>query len=165
VDEIILPDINKYRGLDDYIQKLDKNYARCIGYELIHVPHKEKPFNTFKTVLSQRRFWYYSHWYNKTLLSTQPLNWEIGFHEVRNLELNVDNDLMLIHLHKLDFDLCWEKSFERSRLKWPHEDIINNSGWQNRITDIDKFRDYYEGWPEGFKIEEIPEELRKSNIF
>jgi hypothetical protein len=144
---------------------LDKNYARCIGYELIHVPHKEKPFNTFKTVLSQRRFWYYSHWYNKTLLSTQPLNWEIGFHEVRNLELNVDNDLMLIHLHKLDFDLCWEKSFERSRLKWPHEDIINNSGWQNRITDIDKFRDYYEGWPEGFKIEEIPEELRKSNIF
>ncbi len=165
VDEIILPDINKYRGLDDYIQKLDKNYARCIGYELIHLPDKEKPYNTSKSVLSQRRFWYYTPWYNKTLISNQPLNWELGFHVVQNLELNYDNDLMLMHLHKLDFDLCWKTSFERARLKWPLEDIVNNRGWQNRFTDIDKFRDYYEGYPEGFKIEEIPEELRKSNIF
>jgi hypothetical protein len=165
VDEIILPDINKYRGLDDYIQKLDKNYVRCIGYELIHLPDKEKPYNTSQSVLSQRRFWYYTHWYNKTLISNQPLNWEIGFHEVPNRESNFDNDLMLIHFHKLDFDLCWKTSFERARLKWPQEDIINNRGWQNRLTDVDKFRDYYEGWPEGFKIEEIPEELRKSNIF
>jgi Methyltransferase domain/Glycosyl transferase family 2 len=165
VDEIILPDVNKYRGLDDYIQKLDKNYVRCIGYELIHVPHKEKPYDASESVLSQRRFWYYTHWYNKTLISNQPLNWEIGFHEVPNLESDFDRDLMLIHLHKLDFDLCWKNSFERARLKWPLEDIINNRGWQNRLTDIDKFRDYYEGWPDNFKIEEIPEELRKSNIF
>jgi hypothetical protein len=165
VDEIILPDVNKYRGLDDYIQKLDKNYVRCIGYELIHVPHKEKPYDASESVLSQRRFWYYTHWYNKTLISNQPLNWEIGFHEVPNLESDFDRDLMLIHLHKLDFDLCFKNSFERARLKWPLEDIINNRGWQNRLTDIDKFRDYYEGWPDNFKIEEIPEELRKSNIF
>jgi hypothetical protein len=165
VDEIILPDINKYRGLDDYIQKLDKNYVRCIGYELIHLPDKEKPYNTSQSILSQRRFWYYTHWYNKTLISNQPLNWEIGFHEVPDRESNFDNDLMLIHFHKLDFELCWKTSFERARLKWPQEDIINNRGWQNRLTDVDKFRDYYEGWPEGFKIEEIPEELRKSNIF
>jgi hypothetical protein len=72
---------------------------------------------------------------------------------------------MLIHLHKLDFDLCWKTSFERARLKWPLEDIINNRGWQNRFTDIDKFKDYYEGYPEGLKIDEIPEELRKGNIF
>jgi hypothetical protein len=165
VDEIILPDINKYIGLDDYIKKLDKNYARCIGYELIHLPDKEKPFNPSKSVLSQRRFMYRTDWYNKTLISNQPLNWGIGFHGVRDLELYFDNDLMLIHLHKLDFDLCWKTSFERARLKWPLEDIINNRGWQNRFTDIDKFKDYYEGYPEGLKIDEIPEELRKGNIF
>jgi hypothetical protein len=68
VDEIILPDINKYKGLDDYIQKLDKNYARCIGYELIHLPDKEAPYNTSKTVLSQRRFWYYTQWYIKSAI-------------------------------------------------------------------------------------------------
>jgi hypothetical protein len=81
------------------------------------------------------------------------------------MELYFDNDLMLIHIHKLDFDLCWKTSFERARLKWPLEDIITNRGWQNRLTDIDKFREYYEGFPDGFKVEEIPEELRKSNIF
>lgn len=165
VDEIILPDLNKYSGLDDYIQKLDKNYVRCIGYELIHLPHKEKPFNPSKSVLSQRRFVYRTDWYNKTLISNQSLNWDIGFHFVQNPELYFDNDLMLIHIHKLDFDLCWKTSFERARLRWPLEDLINNRGWQNRITDIDKFRDYYEGFPDGFKIGEIPEELKKSNIF
>jgi hypothetical protein len=165
IDEIILPDINKYSGLDDYIQKLDKNYVRCIGYELIHLPDKETPYNAAKSVLSQRRFMYQTGWYNKTLISNQPLNWDIGFHEVLDLESNYDNDLLLIHLHKLDFDLCWKTSFERARLKWPLEDIINNRGWQNRFTDIDKFRDYYEGYPEWLKIEEIPEELRKSNVF
>jgi hypothetical protein len=166
IDEIIVPDIMKYRGLDDYIQKLDKDHVRCIGYDLIHLPHKEE--NTYcasEPVLSQRRFWYHTHWYNKTLISRQPLNWEIGFHEVRNLDSAADQDLMLIHLHKLDFDLCWATSFERARLKWPQEDILTNRGWQNRITDIDKFRDYYEGWPGNFKIEEIPEDIRKSNIF
>lgn len=165
IDEIILPGINKYRGLNEYIQKLDKSHVRCIGYEIIHVPEKEKPYDSSESVLSQRRFWYYSTWYNKTLISNQPLNWIIGFHEVRNLESNFDNDLILIHLHKLDFDLCWKKSFERACLKWPLADLFNNWGWQNRFVDIDKFRDYYERWPDGLKVEEIPEELRKSNLF
>ena len=89
----------------------------------------------------------------------------MGFHNVHNLELNFDNDLMLIHLHKLDFDHCWRNSFERARLYWSQEDMIKNWGWQNRFTDIDKFKDYYYGFPEGFKVEEIPEELRKSNLF
>ena len=166
IDEIILPDVNKYRDLNDYIQKLHQDYVRCSGYDLIHLPHKdEPPYNTSQSVLSQRRFWYQTHWYNKTLISRKPLNWEVGFHEVRNLDAEVDPDLMLIHLHKLDFDLCWATSFERARLKWPHEDVMANRGWQNRITDIDRFRDYYEGWPDGFKIKEIPGHLRKNNAF
>lgn len=166
IDEIILPDIKKYRGLDEYIQKLDSDYVRCIGYDLIHLPYKEElPYNSAQSVLSQRKFWYHTHWYNKTLISRRPLDWEIGFHEVRDLNVAVDHDLMLIHLHKLDFDMCWKTCFGRARLKWPHEDVINNRGWQNRITDIDRFRDYYEGWPDGFQIEEIPEHLRQSNAF
>jgi len=166
IDEIILPDIKKYKGLGEYIQKLDSDYVRCIGYDLIHLPHRGEPsFKANQTVLSQRKFWYHTHWYNKTLISRRPLDWEIGFHEVRDLNVVVDRDLMLIHLHKLDFDMCWRTCFERARLKWPHEDVINNRGWQNRITDIDRFRDYYEGWPDGFQIDEIPEHLRQSNIF
>ena len=166
IDEIILPDVNKYKGLDEYIQKLDSDYVRCLGYDLIHLPYKnEQPYNAVQPVLSQRKFWYHTHWYNKTLISRQPLNWEIGFHEVRDLNVEVDRDLMLIHLHKLDFDICYRTCFERARLKWPYEDVINNRGWQNRITDIDRFRDYYEGWPDGFQIEEIPERVRQSNAF
>ncbi len=165
VDEIILPDVNKYRGLDDYIQKLNHNCVRCTGYDLIHLPQHEKSFNASESVLSQRKFMYRTDWYDKTLISNQPLNWDVGFHIVNNLELSCSTDLMLFHIHKLDFDLCWKKSFERARLKWPLDDIIYNRGWQNRFTDIDKFMSYYEGWPENFKIEKIPEELRKSNIF
>lgn len=165
IDEIILPDISKYQGLDDYIRKLDKDYVRCIGYELIHLPEKEQAYDQSKPVLSQRKYWYTTHWYNKTLISSQPLDWGIGFHEVPKSESNYDRDLMLVHLHKLDFDICWKTSFDRARLKWPQEDIINNRGWQNRFIDIDEFSVYYRGWPEGLKIEEIPGHLRKSRIF
>ncbi len=165
VDEIIIADVNKYKGLDDYIQKLDNSFVRCIGYDLIHVPLREEPYNASGSVLSQRMFMYRTEWYNKTLIARQPLNWDVGFHTVDNLHLNLDTDLMLMHIHKLDFDLCWKTSFERARLKWPVDDIIHNRGWQNRFTDIDLFREYYEGWPEGYKIEEIPEDLKKSDIF
>ena len=44
-------------------------------------------------------------------------------------------------------------------------EIIAKRGWQNRITDIDEFRDYYYGWPDEIEIVEIPEKVRKTDAF
>jgi len=165
VDEILMPHPAYYSGLDDYIEKLKKKYVRCIGYELIHLNNNENSFDSRKTVLSQRSFWYRNNLYNKTLLSSKSLSWRIGFHGVLKFISNYDNTFLLIHLHKIDYDYCWNKSLERSKLQWTDEEIKKDRGWQNRITDKEKFDKYYYTWPEDIKIVEIPEEIRKMNVF
>lgn len=165
VDEIIIPDRKKYNGLDDYINKMTDDSIQCLGYDLIHMENDEDDYDPDKSVLSQRKYWYHTFWYNKTLISKRPLDWEIGFHEVRDNQTSIDRDLLLVHLHKLDFKKCWNKSFERARLRWLPSEIKANRGWQNRIIDIDDFRDYYYGWPDGMMITEIPEELRRKDEF
>lgn len=165
IDEILLPNKDKYTGLDDYINKIKDDYVQCLGYDLIHIEKEEPNFKVSKSVLSQRKYWYHTSWYNKILISKHTLDWAIGFHEVKNIKSIVDEDLLLIHLHKFDFKQCWEKSFNRARLKWLPSEIIAKRGWQNRITDIDEFRDYYYGWPAEIEIVEIPEKIRKINAF
>jgi hypothetical protein len=165
IDEIILADINKYSGLDDYINILDMDYVRCFGYEVIHFKDKEKPFDSNKPVLEQRKYWYHNLYYDKTLISRKPLFWRIGFHTVTKIKSNMDNDLLLIHIHKLDFDMCWNKSFERSKLPWKKSEIFKRRGWQNRMTDFEEFKKYYFGWPKKKIITEIPQIIRETMSF
>lgn len=171
VDEIIIPDPDYYSGLDEYIMKLKKKYVRCTGYELINMKEKEKPYESEKSVLSQRDYWYRTPFYDKTLISSQMLNWTIGFHRVKQIIKNHDKKLLLVHLHKLDYDLCWNKSLERSKLEWSQEELNANRGWQNRITDPEKFNEYFYHWPKyvsllrKIKIVKIPEKIKKTDIF
>jgi len=165
VDEILMPHPEYYSRFDDYINDLQRKYVRCIGYEIIHLKDKELPFNSEKTVLSQRSYWYRNVLYNKTLLSSKPLKWGIGFHNVSQLIPNYDKKLLLIHLHKFDYEYCWNKSLERSKLKWTDEELKKDRGWQNRITDKEKFDKYYYTWPDGIKIVDIPEVVLRTDIF
>lgn len=165
IDEIILADINKYSGLDDYINNLDSDYVRCFGYELIHLKDKEETFDLKKPVLAQRKYWYHNIYYDKTLISKKPLFWKIGFHNVVNIKSNMDKDLLLIHIHKLDFDMCWNKSFERSKLPWKKSEIVKRRGFQNRMTDVEEFKKYYYGWPAGKIITDIPGSIRETALF
>lgn len=165
IDEILYINNKRYSGLGDYIQKLQHRAVRCEGYELIHHRKKEKAFELKKPILTQRKYWYRAPLYNKTLLTSEPLNWEIGFHHITSGESIQDKDLLLIHLHKLDYDMCRQKTFERSKLPWTKTDLENQWGWQNRITDAEKFETYFYTWPEGLKIKKIPRKIRKTRLF
>jgi hypothetical protein len=165
VDEILLPLPGLYAGLDDYINKLKKTYVRCRGFELIHLKDREDVYDSNKSVLSQREYWHKNKWFNKTLLSRRPLEWRVGFHQVSRIMPHFDNNLMLVHLHKFDYDYCWNKSLERSKLQWADEEIKKKRGWQNRITDKDEFDNFYFKWPKRIKIVKIPEEIKRTDIF
>lgn len=165
VDEILYPLKEKYSNLRDYVNKLKDESVQSKGYDLIFIENKEQDYDPNKSVLSQRRYWYEIDWYDKTLISKHPLDWNIGFHTVKGRVSNIDNDLLLIHLHKLDFKICWKNTYERARLLWLQSEISQSRGWQNRITDIDEFREYYYAWPEDLSITEIPESIIKTDAF
>ncbi len=166
VDEIIMADSNKYSGLDDYINKQKADRVRCLGYDLINVKDKEADFDSNETVLSQRKYWYRTKLYDKTLLSKIPLKLTIGNHTLSGFrQPKQDKDLLLIHLHKLDFDMCWNKNVEKAKLKWNDVDLDTERGWQNRITEMEDFKEYFYNWPKGIEIEEIPQGVRDTNLF
>ncbi len=166
VDEILLANSEKYTGLDDYINKLQEDRVRCLGYDLINVKDKESIFNVNESVLSQRKYWYRTEMYDKTLLSKIPLKFTIGNHTLSGIrQPRQDKDLLLIHLHKLDFEMCWNKNVEKAKLQWNDVDISTERGWQNRITDLAQFEEYFYNWPKGINIQEIPNDIRETNLF
>lgn len=166
IDEIILPTSPGFGDLDDYIDGIKTDYVRCKGFDLIHLKDKEPVFDPAKPVLAQRKFWYPTRWYDKTLISRVPLTWKMGNHQVTKRESNQDTTLLLIHLHKLDFDMCWNKNLEKAKLNWNKYDVEKGQGFQNRISQMEDFKKYYYHWPfQKLPIEEIPESLRNTAIF
>jgi hypothetical protein len=68
-----------------------------------------------------------------------------GFHRTADLEMRTDPDLYLIHLHRMDYDICLERHRYRQNRAWNERDL--DQGWarHNRITDEAAFaRWFYE---------------------
>lgn len=151
--------------LDTYIETMQSDYPRCTGYELIDV--HSMPYTPSKTVMEQRKYWFYNPMYSKTLITRIPLDYSVGQHH--HLDESVESDfLLLIHLHRLDFNLCydrnlrqWERSLKDPECRWEQ----NLVGWQDKEIDINKFIDFYYRYPKDMKLEPIPNQLRKDNLF
>ncbi|HPI90091.1 MAG TPA: hypothetical protein PK859_12375 [Spirochaetota bacterium] len=167
VDEILLPDPNIYKGLDDYIFRLKNDYVKCKAYELIHFVDKEKAFDSTKSILQQRQYWYRFRFFDKSLVTKKPLIWTLGFHSVVNYKPRRDKNLYLIHLHKLDYSMCWQRTHERAQRRWNSEDIDNKRGWQNRITEEKKFYKFFYNFPilATLRSRKIPDRIVKKNFF
>jgi len=145
-DEVIIPRPDLYSvSLSEYIQikmkETGASHLRCVGYSLEHQRFKEPPIDLSKPIMSQRKVWRYHYYYDKTLISSVPCSWDLGFHNLVDVNRAPDRDrhLLLIHLHKLDYDLCLAKHKQRAAFKWADDKDGFNANNQNRICDGDKF--------------------------
>ena len=123
-----------------------REYVRCTGYEVVHKPEEEPTLDWSKPLLQQRTWWYHSVLYSKTLLSMTPLDWDRGFHVLSNPKARVkkmEDDLVLIHLHKIDFDFCLARHEESAKRNWSASDIAAGAGDHNRLYDAEKLRTWF----------------------
>ena len=141
-DEIVIPDPSKYRDLKDYITRHDTDCVACVAYELIHLRERESPIDLGRPILEQRKYWYYNGFYNKSPLLRIPLErvYETG---AESKGYGRDNDLWLLHLHKLDFDLCWDKHMKLAAVKHNPECIKKGLSFQFRINDLKGFTRFF----------------------
>lgn len=133
VDELVAPD-PRQGTLGDYLDRFDEDFVNCLGYEVLQLPD-EPPLDTNRPVLEQRRWWFANDGYDKPALATVPMTWEPGFHSRADGEMNLDPDLRLIHLHRMDYRLCRDRHRRRLELAWDERDV--DAGWasHNRIAD------------------------------
>lgn len=141
VDEIVAPD-PRYGDLGKYIDHFDQDFVTCQGYEVLHMKEDEPPFDPAKLVLRQRSTWYVNPGYSKPVLARVPMLWQGGCHAPVDGRKIDDPRLYLIHLHRMDYDLCLGRHQERCRFPIEQSDVDHGWGYQNRIIDPAEF----EGW-------------------
>ena len=148
-DEILVPnpELHPY-GLKEYVVRRfaekDLSSLKCVGYSLEHDPAKEPCIDLSKPVFNQRKFWRYDTIYNKTLISKVPCKWVYGVHLLEgSVQPKVSYDLFLVHLHKLDYELCKNKHREQVSRIWNAVDLANGFGFHNRFFDGVEFDKWF----------------------
>jgi hypothetical protein len=159
VDEIVAP-VPDFGTLGDYIDRFDEDFVNCLGYELLHLADREGPYDRERKVLEQRGYWFANDIYDKPALTTQPLRWRPGLHRTMDGTMHPDPDLHLIHLHRMDYEICLARHSYRQQRAWNEHDVERGWARHNRITDEVEFaRWFYEdsnaGWTE-IALEPIP---------
>ncbi len=160
-DEFIVADPRRYAGLADYFSRLERPAARCSGFEVVHQPG-EAPIRFDEPILAQRGWWHASSRYCKRTVSKVPLRWSEGFHEeFIGPDDPPDPALMLVHLHRVDYDWCLERHRSTASRNWSQEDITRRDGWQNRVADRVEFDQWFRAGPDiETPREVIPEHIR-----
>ena len=147
VDEFLVADPRLYSGLDQYIERLDRAAARCVGFNVVH-QSDELPLRFDRPILAQRRYWHASLDYSKRLLSRIPLRWSEGFHDEYDAP---EDDVFTEELIETFID------YKRKN----EADAIRGDGAQNRIAEPEQFEQWFRNGPDLDSPRElIPEHLR-----
>ncbi len=143
-DEIVAPDPH-WGTLGEYIDSFTGEIARCRGYEMIHMRDVEPSLDLTQPVMEQRFHWFPNPMYNKPALARIPLQWTPGFHECRGLKQEPDSNLYLIHLHRMDYELCRARHRARARAEWDERNVKHGWYYQMRILDEPEFGRWFYG--------------------
>ena len=161
VDEIVSP-VPEWGDLGQYIDRLDEEWVNCMGYEVLHMRDREPAFDTRKPVFHQRGWWYPNDAYDKPALAIEPMTWKPGFHARADSHARFDPDLRLIHLHRMDYDICLQRHRTRDRRRWAERDQREAWAVHNQITEEREFARWFSEDSSCEGVEIKPEKVRAS---
>jgi len=144
VDEIIALD-PAFGDLGDAIDRMREPFLHCTGMEIIHRPAIEAPYDPNRGIFEQRGHWFANGSYNKPLLATEPLHWIPGFHGLDDDgSIRLDPNLYLVHLHRLDFEVCRRRHALRSTRRWNERDLRDGYAAHNLLVDGQRFETWFD---------------------
>ena len=109
-DEFVSPHPDTGLTLNQYMENMNQDYVRCTGWYVAQ-HRSEPPIDLNQPIMDQRKYGYITENTSKVLLSKIPLGYGHGFHNSFGLERS--KDLLLIHLHMLDMEICWNRHNDR----------------------------------------------------
>lgn len=150
IDEFIVPNPEKFKGgLGQYLEvKVNKKQVRCRGYEVLHLQDEPAINLGNKPLLKQRKWWVPNPTYDKVVITRQPTVIIPGFHETSHtmqyygankVKTPFDNDLYLIHLKRLDYELAKERTMKLAN----RSDVASSYGLEGILSNFNGY--FYEG--------------------
>jgi hypothetical protein len=123
VDELVLPSPEselRLQAMATSLHAMELPYVRCNAFEVVHKHEEEGTLNLQLPWLSQRKWWYPTERYSKPLLARIPMYWRAGWFGAFNaLEaVPVQSQLLLVHLHKIDYQLLVERHQQIAIQRW-----------------------------------------------
>ncbi len=122
VDELLVPASGTLAAYVASFAAGGRAAVRCVGWEIHHDMTSEPPIDLRRPVLEQRGWWHRNIKYDKALLLTAPLTWSLGFHECAE-DVPLDENWLLVHLHKYDFQAFLARHEARCKYKHSPEAI------------------------------------------
>ena len=99
----------KYENLKHYIETTPTG-TRCIGYEIIQQPDEQTLDWNKPILIKQRKKWIRLNTYDKESIVSKVTSWSLGRHFTNgNKTQPPDENLILCHLHRVDYEHCKEK--------------------------------------------------------
>jgi hypothetical protein len=158
VDEIVAPR-PEWGSLGDYLDRFDEEFVNCLGYAILHMKDLEPPFRPDLPILEQRGYWFANAGYDKPALASVPMSWKPGFHEREDEEIALDPDLFMIHLHRMDYEICRERHRIREQRAWDQQDLDERWATHNRITADAEFERWFYSQGEVMKSQIVLEPI------
>lgn len=105
VDEFVVPDPEKYKDLGEYLDKVEEDVVRCVGYNVIQMDEPE--LDLTQPIMKQRSYWSHDPMYNKYVILTKPQVF-LNNHNIQNSK-EQDSDLFMLHLRDADIKSAVER--------------------------------------------------------
>jgi glycosyl transferase family 2 len=141
-DEFVIPDPAKYRGLGHYLEKMEAEYATCIGLNVLHLLSEELPYNPASPILMQRRFAQFHSSGSKTAVTRTPLRWIAGSHSCDKPPA-FDPQLYLVHLNQFDYGVCARRRAMLRGIKLSERAVAGGMSAHWRYDTRRYFREYF----------------------
>jgi hypothetical protein len=130
-DELVVPSVDTYANLADYVARVDFDYVTCIGLNVLHILHMEQPLDLGKPILAQRRFARFVSATCKTQLSRVPIRWMPGLHCL-NRRPKFDPNLFKLHTKTMDYSLASARQKINNDTPWSEASLGQNFGAHHR---------------------------------
>ncbi len=160
VDEFVVPSPESNINLGEYIDKFQSEYVNCNGYEILHIKD-EAPLDVTRPIMEQRSRWFSNDAYmSKPLLTRIPMEWDLGCHSTPKGKRQ-DTSLYLIHLHRVDYDLCLSRHKQIAARPQNQKDLDNGWADHRRIVDPQSFEQWFYTSSGAWNSQPIPDEWKQ----
>jgi hypothetical protein len=148
-------------GLHRYLDAFTRDAIRTTGWNLWHDRREEPDLDLRRGILRQRRYWVRNTEYDKALVTRVGLSYGYGFHVCHECDV-VDGDLLLLHLHTMDFRVALQKH-ERTRAyrDYSTDSLAHGFGFQGRFVG-DEFAAWFDAQGGEGRRQPIPRHLLRA---